>query len=332
MGFLDNSGDIIVDAVLTDHGRHILARGDGSFSIAKFALADDEINYELYRNSNHQLGAHPSGSAYYDLNILQTPVLEAFTDNIASMKSKLVSIPRTDLLYLGILKLNEAAPTTARNSTATQANGYFVIGVDDTTNKNESASSPNQGIFANNNGFMNGVTGDGTTIRIDQGLDTDLPPGNGLDPAQRESAYIIQIDNRIGSLLPPGATSTSAVAPAAYSFIDDDNIAHYVFEEGSAFVTNNVEEGLLSETDEVIQGPRGTTLRFKVRASNQLRDSTQDELFQKLGTLSASWVRSSTNADGTTATVNYIDTVIRVAGRDTGYRIDIPVRFIKQKS
>jgi len=81
MGFLDNSGDIILDAVLTDTGRMRLAKGDGSFKIVKFALADDEINYELY-NTNHA-----SGSAYYDLEILQTPILEAFTDNAASMKS-----------------------------------------------------------------------------------------------------------------------------------------------------------------------------------------------------------------------------------------------------
>ena len=67
MGFLDNSGDIILDAVLTDTGRMRLAKGDGSFKIAKFALGDDEINYELY-NANHA-----SGSAYYDLEILQTP-------------------------------------------------------------------------------------------------------------------------------------------------------------------------------------------------------------------------------------------------------------------
>jgi hypothetical protein len=31
MGFLDNSGDIILDVVLTDHGRMLLAKGDGSF-------------------------------------------------------------------------------------------------------------------------------------------------------------------------------------------------------------------------------------------------------------------------------------------------------------
>ena len=48
MSFLDNSGDIILDAVLTDTGRRQLARGDGSFRIVKFAFGDDEINYELY--------------------------------------------------------------------------------------------------------------------------------------------------------------------------------------------------------------------------------------------------------------------------------------------
>ena len=48
MGFLDNSGDIILDAVLTDAGRKRLAEGNGSFRIAKYAFADDEINYGNY--------------------------------------------------------------------------------------------------------------------------------------------------------------------------------------------------------------------------------------------------------------------------------------------
>ena len=67
MAFLDNSGDIILDAVLTDTGRFRLAKGDGSFKIVKFALADDEINYSLY-NKNHA-----SGSAYFDLEVLFIP-------------------------------------------------------------------------------------------------------------------------------------------------------------------------------------------------------------------------------------------------------------------
>ena len=54
MAFLDNSGDIILDAVLTDTGRARLAKGDGSFRIAKFALGDDEVDYSLYRNNNQE--------------------------------------------------------------------------------------------------------------------------------------------------------------------------------------------------------------------------------------------------------------------------------------
>ena len=94
MAFLDNSGDIILDAVLTDTGRLRLAQGDGSFKISKFALGDDEINYALYNKT------HASGSAYYDLEVLQTPVLEAFTNNTSNMSSMLMSIPRNNLLYL----------------------------------------------------------------------------------------------------------------------------------------------------------------------------------------------------------------------------------------
>ena len=48
MAFQDNSGDIILDVVLTDEGRRRLASGGNSFSIVKFALGDDEINYSLF--------------------------------------------------------------------------------------------------------------------------------------------------------------------------------------------------------------------------------------------------------------------------------------------
>jgi hypothetical protein len=98
---MTNSGDIILDAVLTDTGRYRLAKGDGSFRISKFALSDDEINYKLYSKNN------PSGSAYYDLEILQTPILEAFTNNRSSLKSKLISLTNNNLLYLPQIALNQ---------------------------------------------------------------------------------------------------------------------------------------------------------------------------------------------------------------------------------
>lgn len=76
---------------------------DGNFRIVKFALGDDEIDYSLY-NPNH-----PSGSAYYDLEILQSPVMEAATKQASSIKYGLLSITRTDLVYLPVLELNQKA-------------------------------------------------------------------------------------------------------------------------------------------------------------------------------------------------------------------------------
>ena len=327
MGFLDNSGDIILDAVLTDTGRMRLARGDGSFRIVKFALGDDEINYELYRNSNHNNGAHPSGSAYYDLDILQTPVLEAFTNNTSLMKSRLVTIPRTNLLYLPLLKLNETRGDLARNTTAAQANGFFAITVDEDTARAHDASS-NAGVFETTNGTINGVTGDGTIIRIDQGLDTaDISPRRDLDADLVETQYIIEMDNRLGFLVPASATSQRPTAPATPAFIDDDNIATYniSLRTDGAFVSRNTsKETKGSGTPETIEGPRGTILQFKLKSSIQLQDS--NTLFEKIGVKNSTWTPTGKAAK----TIHYIDTVIRVTGGTTGYRIDIPVRFVKE--
>ena len=87
MGYLNNSV-VTVDAILTKKGRELLARGDGSFRITQFALADDEIDYTLYNTS------HPSGSAFYGEAIENMPLLEAFADENQVMKYKLATLPR----------------------------------------------------------------------------------------------------------------------------------------------------------------------------------------------------------------------------------------------
>jgi len=79
---------VTVDAILTKKGRELLARGDGSFKITQFALADDEIDYTLYNPS------HPSGSALYGEAIESLPLLEAFSDENQIMKYKLTTLPR----------------------------------------------------------------------------------------------------------------------------------------------------------------------------------------------------------------------------------------------
>jgi hypothetical protein len=87
MGYLNNSV-VTVDAILTKKGRELLARGDGSFKITQFALADDEIDYTLYNPE------HPNGSAFYGEAIEAMPLLEAFPDETQIMKYKLTTLPR----------------------------------------------------------------------------------------------------------------------------------------------------------------------------------------------------------------------------------------------
>jgi len=81
MGFLDNTS-ITVDAILTKKGRELLARGQDEFRITKFALADDEIDYNLWDTS------HPNGSNYYGAVIENMPLLEAFVDENQLMRYK----------------------------------------------------------------------------------------------------------------------------------------------------------------------------------------------------------------------------------------------------
>lgn len=87
MGYLNNAV-ITVDAILTNKGRELLARGDGSFKITQFALSDDEIDYTLYNPS------HPSGSAYYGEALENMPLLEAFPETTQNLRYKLITLPR----------------------------------------------------------------------------------------------------------------------------------------------------------------------------------------------------------------------------------------------
>jgi hypothetical protein len=310
MGFLDNSGDIILDAVLTDTGRMRLAKGDGSFKIVKFALGDDEINYEIYNKDDSR------GSAYYDLEVLQTPVLEAFTDNAASMKSRLISIPRNNLLYLPVVKLN----TTFDSSTAKHSTGDFLIAVD--TESEDELFTDNTGVSIDGVLMGETPTRSGNRIRLDQGLDTtEISPARALDPLLLETQYAIEIDNRLGSIV----ERTDGVK-ASVSFVDDDSIATYYLSRGTdnEFVMD-IQDTSENTSAGSIKGPRGTKLVFKVQSSLEL--NTSDYLFDTIGTTETI---SPTKSDAAGVSFKTIKSTIRVTGVNTGYRIDIPVKFVKK--
>ena len=316
MAFLDNSGDIILDAVLTDTGRMRLAKGDGTFKIVKFALGDDEINYELF-NKNH-----PSGSAYYDLAIMQTPVLEAFTNNTSLLKHKLLSMPQTNLLYLPVVKLNDlehkaiiipdgyGGTSAELNLTmfgeGTLGTGVFLLPADNDTET-----------FLNDNLEGGILSNEGTFIKVHQGLDTTEISHTRPIGDLKETQYIVQVDNRFSKITKAKESGTGA----SVSYIDDDNIASYYFSESQD--TEYVKQLPINSVDKpphIIRGPAGSRIMFSLYRSMEIETSVS--LFNELG-------GSTMAIDGTNFL--YIDTTVRVTGATTGNSIDIPVRVMKKQ-
>ncbi len=96
---------MILDAVLTDVGRQFLARNDGSFSIHKFALGDDEINYAVIGKYGRTVGSEKIEK--------NTPVFEALTNQAIAQKYKLISVSNPNLLRLPIMSLSGDANVSA---------------------------------------------------------------------------------------------------------------------------------------------------------------------------------------------------------------------------
>jgi hypothetical protein len=108
MGYLDHStNNIIVDAVLTDVGREFLARNDGSFSIVKFALGDDEVDYLMIPKFGRTVGKEKIEK--------NTPVFEAQTNAGLALKYRSVSISNPNLVYMPTVTLT-STPATITSS------------------------------------------------------------------------------------------------------------------------------------------------------------------------------------------------------------------------
>tara|TARA_B100000073_G_scaffold264172_1_gene223840 strand:+ start:2738 stop:3757 length:1020 start_codon:yes stop_codon:yes gene_type:complete len=338
MAFLDNSGDIILDAVLTDAGRQRMARGE--FKIVKFAFGDEEINYKLFNST------HPSGSAFSDLQIMQTPILEAFTNNTSLMKTKLISINRNNLLYMPIFRVNQKL--AGSTNYATNGDGHFVILADENTANNgtDGVTSLTSGVHY---GTIGGVFDEAKRfIAIDQGLETAGNPPRTSDMPDDliETAFLIRMDHRLLRLYGFDKESNpdnGTYAQKANSFVDDDAIATYYISSTDASVVGP-REGTVRfslsqnpsasdlqaiEAAETFNGPLGPRLRISPKTSVQVQQSSA--LFDELGQVAtegfAGGIRGTALASGT---YKFIDTIINVVGVTTGYSIDIPIRIIKK--
>lgn len=116
MGFLDHStNNIILDAVLTDTGRQFLSKNDGSFSIFKFALGDDEINYGIVKKYGRTVGREKIEK--------NTPIFEGLTNQAHSQKYKLVSISNPNLIRLPSFSFSGDSSVSGNNVTLYNTGG-----------------------------------------------------------------------------------------------------------------------------------------------------------------------------------------------------------------
>ena len=152
-------------------------------------------------------------------------------------------------------------------------------------------------------------------IRIDQGLHTtEISAEYDLDSSLKETDFIVRMDDRLLSLRHPAKNEHPN-----WTYRDDDNIATYFVSGDMVTPCESGEKGKGSAVGEVINGPRGNKLEFKLGVPTEINSSTF--LFQQIG--------SELTWDG--EVYYFIDTTVQVEGSTTGYRIDVPVRLIKWK-
>jgi hypothetical protein len=332
MAFLDNSGDIILDAVLTDLGRQKMAAG--TFKIAKYAFGDDEVDYGLY-NKNH-----PSGSAYYDLEILQTPSFEAFVYSGAGINYGLASFTNTNLLYLPSLKQNEKIKTAVL-----MTNSLYYLGVNqETVTALQSGLGNKQKVLENNNTA-------GYAIVVESGLDTTDLVGDASNRSSYivannllDSTYSVFFDNRfLANVLSPtaqsvfkntstGADATNLILSTTTATSRATGMDNYSVSSARGvndlvyYVTNGT--GVATSVS-AIAGPRGSATAASFKVVTGLDASTT-------GTTDAKYTRYGKTgqdlgfSDG--YTYDYIDTTVLIVGATTNATYMATVRITRRAS
>ncbi len=328
MAFLDNSGDIILDAVLTEEGRKLMAQG--AFQITKFAFGDDEINYGLYDKS------HASGSAYYDLEILQTPVLEASTAINANINYGLLSIPNPSLLYMPTIKRNELTVRSA----LMQDKIYWLAERDGVT-YDQLVTAFGGANAGGDKKVLKAGERQGFAIMFETGLDTNEIAATSANRTTyiasaglNDASFAISVDTRFiatvfgpssgdsfSNLAGTGETSLNLSLVAAAPSKRDRQKKFYSQATVRAVPNNvvyRVSDTKADTATSVIKGPRASmsAINFDCR-------TITDNMYTRFG-------KTGVTISGASGTYKYIDTTVYIMSA-TGVIEQIPVRITKKE-
>lgn len=336
MAFLDNSGDIIVDAVLTSVGRNLLASGRANPLITKFGLSDTEIDYSLYNVNN------TSGSAYYDINIYTLPVFEA-NPSMTTLRSPLMTLV-PGLQYLPVLKLNQSTKvsrdlttlgtyTQAINIATTDAMINFVGSTNIASNTSWIDGRRNLliGVSSVNQQAQTAATS--RFIRVDQGYDSQtvaIPLGGLAD--SRFTMYINRlflklIDRNYSDVdaRPIAITNTFGRNQATSVYEINTTQANFFGNVEVAPPINNVSQ-LATSLNTNIPDQVGPQIQFSLQASDFLA-SNLSYYFTNYGQLYTGNLDGYITSVSAGDNVYYISTFVTIESATYGFSVDIPVKL-----
>tara|TARA_R100001163_G_C5043038_1_gene180837 strand:+ start:261 stop:1268 length:1008 start_codon:yes stop_codon:yes gene_type:complete len=331
MAFQDNSGTIILDAVLTDVGRQKMVQGE--FKVSKFLLGDDELDYSLVNLDTDN----------YD-GVQDSPLFEAFASEAGDINYGLVSYPSDDVLYIPQIKVN----TLLTESTLLHSAGdnhYFISANIETSRKIKDITSSNR-FFLENYNFSN------NKLIIESGI--DKRSGNTI-PSDKKSRqrfiinlglldkhFVISCDRRFFDNLLASREHDS------YFNNDSAGNIYYNFEplkehkrKSVVKVLDEFESYIVTATDNHVYNHKGTGMDTKFSAFNGPRssicalnlklvdeitgDSTStitDERFSIFGQTDQLVFGGSNKFD-------VIDTVIYIEGVSTSSRLQVPIKILR---
>ena len=357
MAFKDTSGTIRIDAVLTDIGRKRLARGN--FKVTKFALGDDEIDYELFDpERDGDMGYHPelTGSTFF----------EAYGDRMKNIQYGLVSyeassgrlpldestgaVPEDQshahIEYLPVLKVNEKI-----NMGAELKDNFYYLSVNAETTKRINSIFSGAGLTSFR--FLRSDDVDKTKIIIESGIDVEVmedgAPDGLVNALLRDKLlvkkylldqyFFIFADNRfIEKTLAIGTKSKCRNFPDGTAEINFESLNETPaisyenqFENYATYLVTGVANHIYnftadwSNTHTVLPGPRGTITALNFIANGELKNSstgTRDFRYNKFGNT------DQLLFDGTHK-FDYIDTTVEVLGATSNSKVQIPIRLIR---
>ncbi len=340
MGFQDNAGGIVLDAVLTDIGRKRMAQG--SFRIDKFALGDDEIDYSLY--------TAPTGSEIEDFSKLENaPIMEAFGGQNSNINHGLQNFIREDILHLPDLSINTAIEESA--TAHTDSFYYFAVNTE-TARKLETELGGRNYVLQNNKL-------DQTKIVIESGIDCES--GEIYPTLINKERYLAQMglydkyfiaycdDRFVDKLLtsPEDSNFKNDIADNLYMnfeplqetvkvslpSIDDNHSSYRIAATDNGVIDYSIEdtEGgtpTIVHTGEKyssIFGPRSGIFAFNFKVLNEMTsdsNNSPDYRYTKFGTTSNALFGGSDLYD-------FIDTTIYIQALSSDARISIPIRIVR---